>query len=54
VLLDFDNVEESIAVMKEAIETDLWSQRVKFIRQAKKKILEETSFFPRLHRTIVN
>jgi GDP-L-fucose synthase len=54
VLLDFDNVEESIAVMKEAIETDLWSQRVKYIRQAKKKILEETSFFPRLHRTIVN
>jgi GDP-L-fucose synthase len=53
VLLDFNNIEDSIAIIKEAIESDLWSKRIKYIRQAKKKILEETSFFPRLYKTIV-
>jgi GDP-L-fucose synthase len=53
VFLDINNVEESIGIIKKSIESDLWNERIQYIREAKKKILEETGFFPRLFATIV-
>ena len=52
VFLEFDNIEESIRVMKEATESNLWYRRLPYIKAAKRKILEETGFFPRLFNII--
>ena len=50
--LDIHNFEKSLNMIKEAIETDLWSQRIDSIRKEKRKILREMAFFPRLHTII--
>jgi hypothetical protein len=49
VKLDMSNAEESIRVMKRAIEENWYAERLPYIRRAKQKILQETGFFPRLH-----
>jgi GDP-L-fucose synthase len=54
VYLDINNVGESIKTIKESVEGDLWAQRVPYIREAKRKLLEERGFFPRLFNTINN
>lgn len=50
--LDMKNIEESIDIMKQAIAENQYSQRLKYIKQAKYKILTETGFFPRLHKLL--
>jgi hypothetical protein len=52
VLLNLTNIEESITTIKQALEEDWYTLKLPFIKRAKDKILNETSFFPRLHKTI--
>lgn len=52
VRLPLDNFEESLAIVKKAIEEDWWSHRIEFIREAKRKILNELAFFPTLEKII--
>jgi len=54
VLLDLSDINESIHVIKNAVDSDLWTQRLPYIKAAKKKILEETGFFPRLFTLVEN
>ena len=37
---------------QKVIEENLWEKRIVYIRQAKKKILDYLSFFPRLERIL--
>jgi hypothetical protein len=46
VLLDPNDFEKSYQIIKQAIEEDWWSQRIDVIREEKRKILNELSFFP--------
>ena len=48
VRLPLDNFEESISIIKKAIEEDWWSKRIDIIRKEKEKILNKLGFFPRL------
>ena len=48
VRLPLDNFEESISIIKKAIEEDWWSKRIDVIRKEKEKILNKLGFFPRL------
>ena len=52
VWLELSNFEEDYKLIKKAIEEDLWSQRLVYIKQAKTKILDELQFFPRLEKII--
>ena len=46
VLLDVNNIEESVKIIETAIKEDWWSQRIEIIRKEKNKILYEMGFFP--------
>jgi GR25 family glycosyltransferase involved in LPS biosynthesis len=50
--LDLDNFEESYNIIKNAIDNDLYSQRIEIIRQEKYKILNYYNFFPTVERII--
>jgi hypothetical protein len=52
VYLELSNFEKDYNTIKKAIEEDLWKQRLPFIKEAKKKILEEMQFFPRISKII--
>lgn len=52
VYLNLSNFEEDYKIIKQAMEEDWWSQRIEYIRAAKKKILSELQFFPRLEKII--
>ena len=52
VWLNLSNFENDYNIIKKAIEEDLWSKRIKYIRAAKQKILDELQFFPRLEKII--
>ena len=52
VYLELSNFEKDYQTIKKAIEEDWWSQRLPYIKEAKKKILNELQFFPRLHKII--
>ena len=52
VQLDMNDFESSFKIIKNAIESDLWSQRLPAIRMAKQKILEYYGFFPTLERVL--
>ena len=52
VYLELSNFEKDYQTIKTAIEEDWWSQRLPFIKEAKKKILNDLQFFPRLHKII--
>jgi hypothetical protein len=52
VRLPLDNFEESLLIIKKAIEEDWWSQRIDIIRQEKKKILNNLGFFNKLEKII--
>jgi len=54
VRLPLDNFEESLLIIKKAIEEDWWTQRIDIIRQEKHRILNEHGFFPTLERIIQN
>lgn len=53
VRLPLDNFDESISIIKRAIEEDWWSKRIDVIRKEKQKILNKLGFFPRL-RDFIN
>ena len=52
VYLELSNFEEDYLKVKNAIENNLWEERIDIIRKEKKKILEYLQFFPRLERII--
>tara|TARA_B110000259_G_scaffold49886_1_gene58553 strand:+ start:22783 stop:23859 length:1077 start_codon:yes stop_codon:yes gene_type:complete len=52
VRLDMDNFEESLDTIKTAIKEDWWSDRIKYIKKEKNKILNDLQFFPRLQKII--
>lgn len=52
VWLDLEDFEKDYQIIKKAIEGDLWSQRIEFIRKEKNRILDELQFFPRLEKII--
>jgi GR25 family glycosyltransferase involved in LPS biosynthesis len=52
VLLDINDFEKSYQIIKQAIDEDLWSQRIDFIRQEKQRILNELAFFPTIQKII--
>ena len=52
VQLPLDNFEESLKIVKQAIEEDWWSQRIDIIKREKQKILNELGFFPSLNKLI--
>jgi hypothetical protein len=52
VQLDMTDFEASYRIMKEAIASDLWAERLPFIRAAKQKILNEQGMIPTIHRII--
>jgi len=52
VYLELSNFEEDYQKIKNAIENNLWEERIDVIRKEKKKILEYLQFFPRLERII--
>ena len=53
VYLELSNFEKDYNLIKQAIEEDWWSIRLPFIKMAKKQILEELQFFPRI-KTIID
>ena len=52
VRLPLDNFDESVSIIRRAIEEDWWSQRIDIIKKEKHKIMNELGFFPRLHKII--
>lgn len=52
VYLELSNFELDYSIMKKAIEENWWQQRLPHIREAKRRILEELQFFPRVERII--
>lgn len=52
VYLELSNFEEDYKKVKDAIENNLWEERLPYIRKEKAKILEYLQFFPRLERII--
>ena len=52
VYLELSNFEKDYQTIKTAIDEDWWSQRLPYIKEAKKKILNDLQFFPRLHKII--
>jgi hypothetical protein len=46
--LDLNDFENDLAIIEKAIEEDWYSQRLPYIKAAKKRILDELQFFPRL------
>lgn len=52
VYLELNNFEDDYKKVKEAVEGNLWEERIPYIRAAKKKILDYLAFFPRLERII--
>ena len=52
VYLELKDFESDYTLIKNAIEGDLWTERLPYIKEAKKKILNELQFFPRIERII--
>lgn len=52
VYLELSNFEKDYQIIKKAIEEDLWSKRLPFIKAEKKRILNDLQFFPRLEKII--
>ena len=52
--LDLDDFEGSYLIIKNAIENDLYSERIDIIRKEKEKVLNYYNFFPTLERIITN
>ena len=52
VLLDINDFEKSYKIIKNAIENDLWSERINIIKEEKYKILNYYNFFPTIERII--
>ena len=52
--IDYDKPDESIKIIKQAIEENWWAQRIDVIRKEKQKILNNLGFFPRLEQLLKN
>jgi GR25 family glycosyltransferase involved in LPS biosynthesis len=52
VQLNMDDFEASYNIMNAAIETNLWQERLPYIKKAKKRILDEQGFFPMLENAL--
>jgi len=52
VQLDMDDFEASYTIVQEAIKSNLWEQRLPYIKEAKEKVLEYYGFFPTLERIL--
>jgi hypothetical protein len=52
VKLDLSDLNSAMQTIETAIREDWWSQRISFIRDAKRKILNELAFFPTLQSLI--
>ena len=52
VRLDLDDFVGSMAIIKQAIEEDWWSQRIEYIRKEKEQIINKIGFFPKLENII--
>lgn len=52
VYLELSNFESDYEKIKSSIANGLWEERLPFIREAKRKILMEQQFFPRLEKLI--
>jgi GR25 family glycosyltransferase involved in LPS biosynthesis len=52
VQLNMDDFEESYTIIQEAIKSNLWEERLPYIKQAKEKVLEYYGFFPTLERIL--
>ena len=52
VYLELSNFDDDYTKIKNAIDNNLWEQRLPYIKEAKKKILDYLQFFPRLERII--
>ena len=52
VRLPLNDFEESLQIIKRAIDEDWWSQRIDCIRREKKRIIHELGFFPTLEKII--
>jgi len=52
VQLDLSNFEKDFSIVEKAIKENLWSQRLPYIREAKRKILNELQFFPRVEKIL--
>lgn len=52
VQLDLNNFDESLRIIRKAIEEDWWSQRIDIIKKEKQRIIEELNFFKVLEKII--
>ena len=52
ILLDLINFENSLEIIQTAIQENWWEKRLPYIKIAKKKILNELQFFPRLEKIL--
>jgi GR25 family glycosyltransferase involved in LPS biosynthesis len=52
VQLNMDDFEGSFAIMKDAIESNLWERRLPYIQKEKQKVLEFYGFFPTVERIL--
>jgi GR25 family glycosyltransferase involved in LPS biosynthesis len=50
--LELEDFEADLARIREAIASDQWSKRLPYIREEKRRVLEEYQFFPTLARVI--
>jgi GR25 family glycosyltransferase involved in LPS biosynthesis len=50
--LSFDNFEEDFETIVQAIESKQWEERIEYIKEAKKKILNELSLFPCIEKVL--
>lgn len=54
VYLDLEDFEKDYETIKKAIKDDWWSIKLPYIKKAKKRILNELQFFPRIEKIINN
>jgi hypothetical protein len=52
VQLNMDDFDASYNIMNAAIETNLWEERLPYIKKAKQRILDEQGFFPMLEKAL--
>ena len=52
VSIDLDDFDKAYEIISNAIACDLYSQRLPYIKQMKRKLLEEMQFFPRIDKII--
>lgn len=52
VQLDMEDYEKSYLIIKNALENNLWEQRIQYIKEEKNKILDYYNFFPTLKRIL--